>query len=74
MRTSRYVRKIRRANPHGRPALSFQFEDVPLDEARHMSRGPRMDAELYHALEEKIQVLDTTAARMALQRAQAPPQ
>ena len=25
----------------------LQFEDVPLEEARRMSRGPRMDPELY---------------------------
>jgi hypothetical protein len=35
--------------------LTIEFEDVPLDEARGMSRGPRMDAELYHALKQKIQ-------------------
>ena len=44
----------------------FEFEDVPLDEARRMSRGPRMDPELYHALKEKIQSLDNTATRMPL--------
>jgi hypothetical protein len=33
---------------------SFPFEDVPLDEARRMSRGPRIDPKLYHALKEKI--------------------
>ena len=38
------------------------FEDVPLDEARRMSRGPRMDPELYHALKEKIASLDNTAS------------
>jgi len=43
---------------------TIEFEDVPLDEARRMSRGPRMDAELYHTLKEKIQALDTTATRM----------
>jgi hypothetical protein len=45
---------------------TIEFEDVPLDEARRMSRGPRMDAELYEALKEKIQALNTTAARMTL--------
>ena len=34
---------------------SIQFEDVPLEEARRMGRGPRMDPELYHAFKEKIQ-------------------
>jgi hypothetical protein len=41
-------------------------EDVPLDEARRMSRGPRMNPELYHALKEKLQSLENTATRMPL--------
>jgi len=45
---------------------SFQFEDVPLDQARRMSRGPRMDPEIYHALKENIQSLNNTASRMSL--------
>jgi hypothetical protein len=45
---------------------TFQFEDVPLAEARRMSRGPRMDPELYAALKQKIQSLDATAARLVL--------
>jgi hypothetical protein len=48
-----------------RPPI-MAFEDVPLDDARRMSRGPRMDPELYHALKEKITSLQTTAARMTL--------
>jgi hypothetical protein len=44
----------------------IQFEDVPLDEARCMGRGPRMQPELYNVLREKIQSLDNTATRMAL--------
>ena len=44
----------------------IEFEDVPLDEARRMSRGPRMNPELYNALKQKIQSLDTTATRMPL--------
>jgi hypothetical protein len=45
---------------------SIQFEDVPLDQARRMGRGPRMNPELYHALKEKIQSLEDTATRMPL--------
>jgi hypothetical protein len=45
---------------------NFQFEDVPLEEARRITRGPRMDPRLYHALRENIQSLDTTATRMPL--------
>ena len=44
----------------------IEFEDVPLDEARRMSRGLRMDPELYHALREKIQSLDNTATRLTI--------
>ena len=44
----------------------IQFEDIPLDEARRMGRGPRMDPELYNALKQKIQSLDDTAARLTL--------
>jgi hypothetical protein len=36
---------------------SFQFEDVPLDQARRMSRGPRMEPMLYDTLRQKIQSL-----------------
>ena len=45
---------------------SFQFEDVPLDEARHMSRGPRMDPELYQELRMRIQSLSDQAVRMTI--------
>jgi hypothetical protein len=51
---------------------SFQFEDIPLDEARMMGRGPRMDPELYNALKQKIQSLDNTAARMPLPEGTSP--
>ena len=44
----------------------IHFEDIPLDEARHMGRGPRMDPELYHALNDKIQKLGDHATRMTL--------
>jgi hypothetical protein len=44
----------------------IQFEDIPLDEARRMGRGPRMEPEIYHALKENIQSLDNTASRMSL--------
>jgi len=40
----------RRHNRGPNAPLTIAFEDVPLDEARRMSRGPRMDAELHHAL------------------------
>jgi hypothetical protein len=45
---------------------TIEFEDVPLDEARRMTRGPRMDPELYHALKGKIQSLANTASRLTI--------
>jgi hypothetical protein len=51
----------------------IEFEDVPLTEARRMSRGLRMDPELYHALREKIQSLDNTATRLTIPEARVPP-
>ena len=50
----------------------IEFEDVPLDEARRMGRGPRMDPELYNTLKQKIQSLDTTATRMSLPEGASP--
>jgi hypothetical protein len=51
---------------------TIEFEDVPLDEARRMTRGPRMDPELYHTLKEKLQALNTTATRMTLPEGTSP--
>ena len=45
---------------------SFQFEDVPLDEARRMGRGPRMEPMLYDTLRHKIQSLSSEATRIRL--------
>jgi hypothetical protein len=45
---------------------SFQFEDVPLDEARRMGRGPHMEPMLYDTLRQKIQSLSTEATRIRL--------
>jgi precorrin-4 methylase len=42
------------------------FEDIPLDEARTMGQGPRMDPVLYQALKGKIQSLADTAVRMTI--------
>jgi hypothetical protein len=49
---------------HRRP--SIEFEDIPLEEARKMGRGPRMDPILYTALKSKISTLSDNAARMNL--------
>ncbi len=45
---------------------SIQFQDIPLDEARHMSRGPRMEPILYDTLRKKIQALSADAVRIRL--------
>ena len=44
--------------------MAIEFEDVPLEEARKMGRGPRMDPILYNALKNKISSLSNNAARM----------
>jgi hypothetical protein len=48
-------------------------EDVPLNQARRMSRGPRMDPELSHVLTEQIESLDNTAIRLTLPEGTHPP-
>ena len=48
------------------------FEDIPLEQARTMTRSPRMDPVLYHALREKIQSLDITAVRITLPEGRSP--
>jgi hypothetical protein len=45
---------------------TFQFEDVPLDDARRMGRGPRMEPMLYDTLRHKIQALSSEATRIRL--------
>lgn len=50
----------------------IHFEDIPLAQARTMSRGPRMDPELYQALKGKIQSLDNTATRLTLPEGTSP--
>jgi hypothetical protein len=51
---------------------TIQFEDVPIDEARRMGRGPRMDPHVYQALKTKIQALDGAAARLTLPEGASP--
>jgi hypothetical protein len=48
------------------PPPPIQFEDVPLDQARRMSRSPRMEPMLYETLRHKIQSLSTDATRIHL--------
>jgi hypothetical protein len=44
----------------------FQFENVPIDEAHRMGRGPRMEPMLYDTLRQKIQALASEAVRIHL--------
>jgi hypothetical protein len=44
----------------------IQFEDVPLEEARRMGRGPRMEPMLYDTLRKKLESLSTEAVRVHL--------
>jgi hypothetical protein len=44
----------------------FQFEDMPLEEARRMGRGPRMEPMLYDTLRRKIEALSAEATRVRL--------
>jgi hypothetical protein len=43
-----------------------EFEDVPLDQARLMGRGPRMEPMLYDTLRHKLQSLSSEATRIHL--------
>jgi hypothetical protein len=44
----------------------MQFEDVALDEARRMGRGPRMEPMLYATLRNKLRSLSDQAVRIRL--------
>src|ERR671933_358864 len=52
------------AQPQHHP--SIDFEDIPLEEARRMGRGPRMEPLLYDTLRKKIESLTDQAARIRL--------
>jgi hypothetical protein len=51
---------------------NITFEDIPLEEARRMGRGPRMDPELYRALHEKLQSLGNSATRVTIENGTNP--
>ncbi len=44
----------------------IRFEDIPLEEARRLSRGPRMNPYLYEAIKAKIQGLLDLAVRVSI--------
>jgi hypothetical protein len=68
----RYVPNQNASDPMADRSSPIQFEDVPLDEARRMGRGPRIDPELYRALQQKLQSLGNTAARMTIPEGTSP--
>jgi hypothetical protein len=45
---------------------AMPFDDIPLEDARRMSRGPRMDPVLYDSLRNKMLSWSSQAARMPL--------
>jgi len=48
------------------PRPPIDFEDIPLEAARRMGRGPRMEPLLYDTLRTKIQALSAEAVRVRL--------
>src|SRR5262245_29119933 len=49
--------RTHRGSPMAEHPPTFEFEDIPLEEARLMGRGPRMEHTLYGTLTKKIQAL-----------------
>jgi hypothetical protein len=54
------------------PVSSIQFEDVPIEEARRMGRGPRMDPQLYQELRTRIPALSSHAVHMTIPEGTSP--
>jgi hypothetical protein len=50
----------------------IEFEDIPIDEARRMGRGPRMDPQLYQELKTKIRGLSSQAVHMTIAEGSRP--
>jgi hypothetical protein len=50
----------------------IQFEDIPIDEARRMGRGPRMDPQLYQELKTRIPALSSHAVQMSVPEGTSP--
>jgi hypothetical protein len=50
----------------------IQFEDIPIDEARRMGRGPRMDPQLYQELKTRIPALSSHAIHMTIPEGTSP--
>jgi hypothetical protein len=50
----------------------IQFEEVPLEEARRMGRGPRLEPQLYQELRTRIHALSHQAVRMTIPEGTSP--
>jgi transposase len=50
----------------------LQFEDVPIDEARRMGRGPRMDPQLYLELKTRLTALSSHAVQITIPEGTSP--
>ncbi len=50
----------------------IQFEEIPLEEARRMGRGPRMEPQLYQELRTRIHALSHQAVRMTTPEGTSP--
>ena len=56
------------AEPHS----PIHFEDIPIEEARRMGRGPRMDLQLYDELRTRLPALSSQAVRMTIPAGTSP--
>jgi hypothetical protein len=54
------------------PVSPIQFEDIPIEEARKMGRGPRIDPLLYQELKTRISALSSHAIHMTISEATSP--
>jgi hypothetical protein len=51
---------------------TIEFEDIPIDEARRMGRGPRMDPQLYQELKTRLPALSSHAVHMTIPEGTSP--
>jgi acetyl/propionyl-CoA carboxylase alpha subunit len=54
------------------PLPPIHFEDIPIDVARRMGRGPRMDPQLYQELKARIPTLSSHAVQMTIPEGTSP--
>jgi hypothetical protein len=54
------------------PQSPIRFEDIPIEEARRMGRGPRMDPQLYQELRARIPALSSHAVQMTIPAGTSP--